>query len=944
MLDVDAAGIWSDYEDTNTPLKCVQKEVESIEIQQQQQQHIIEPNNVQVNEEKVFFSGFNTGHGQEISVSKKGKQLAQQMLQDVDQKTPREIPVAKTDKQLVQKMLHDDDQEIPIAKKSKQFTQEISQDVDQDKKVKLGVAYLPVYDNCSTTEHKLDFFIRKGKRVPLSESCKKNTKTFLQGFMDDEEKESVDFKISIPNNHKPEITEKSKRLELFDVNEKKNSDLANSKKKQNITGTEIGFTTGHGKKIPITKQSLEMAKNFLLEFENNEGTECIDKRNDLRGSSSSHNNRDQKKTCMAGSSTANKQEVLIEKNSKNFTRSMLQACDTDEEKYLLVNTATQLINCDNEKSSPIKTGEESVNAKKQHNTTGIETGLSTGSGKKIPISKQSLEKAKNCLLESKDNEGIEYVDDISNDSRDSSSSHGNLNQKKTCMSGFNTANGQEVLIEENSKKLARSMLQACDADEGQYVPGTITTRLIGCENEKSSNIKTGEESINAKKQHSTTGIEIGFSTGSGKKIPISKQSFEMAKNFLLEFKDNEGTEYFDGMRNDSRDSSSSHGNLNLKKICMSGFNTVNGQEVLIEENSKKLARSILQACDADEGQYVPGTTTTRLIDCQNEKSSSIKTGEEFNNAKNQHSTTGIEIGFSTGSGKKIPISKQSLEKAKKFLLEFKDNEGTEYADGKRNDSRDSSKSDGNVNQKKTYMSGFSTANGEEVLIEENSKKLAKSVDCENEKSSSIKTGEESNNAKNQHSTTGIEIGFSTGSGKKIPISKQSLEKAKNVLLEFKDNEDTEYVGGVKNDSRGSSSKYGNRVKSIDCESTSSITTDEESTNTKKEHNTRRIEIGFSTGSGEKIPISKQSLEKAKNFLLEFKDNEEREYIDKKLKSPNPVFGKDENVVTSIEIQTIKPFYNELNTKMIPKGIYKTQKFEKLEPFAGTHIHIYIYLL
>ncbi|TRY50104.1 BRCT repeat containing protein [Cryptosporidium tyzzeri] len=241
--------------------------------------------------------------------------------------------------------------------------------------------------------------------------------------------------------------------------------------------------------------------------------------------------------------------------------------------------------------------------------------------------------------------------------------------------------------------------------------------------------------------------------------------------------------------------------------------------------------------------------------------------------------TNLPISFSTGSGKKVSIDEESLNRAKKLVggsplggSPIGGNMSISFSTGS---GKQVSIDEESLSRAKQIVGGsplggspiggnmpisFSTASGKNVLIDEESLNRAKKL-----VGGSPLGGSPIGSS--------MPISFSTGSGKKVSITEESLNRAKQI------------VGGSP---LGGSPIGGNMSISFSTGSGKQVSIDEESLSRAKQivggspsggsPIGGNMSISFSTGSGKKVSIDEESLNKAKKLVGGFESEIENASI------------------------------------------------------------------
>ena len=267
---------------------------------------------------------------------------------------------------------------------------------------------------------------------------------------------------------------------------------------------------------------------------------------------------------------------------------------------------------------------------------------------------------------------------------------------------------------------------------------------------------------------------VGFSTASGTKFNISKDSLKKAKNIFGEDLHVERSEK-DPPKNDNTVVDNVQLMTNVSNAKFDGFSTASGTNINVPEGSLKKAKNVFgEDLKVDITDYV-----TKTPEIHNEDS---KTNESISLAVNSMKQLSNEKfnGFSTAKGTKFNISEESFKQAKnifgdEFLLKGPENDLVE------SEPFSDKSATGMKNLSNGKFSGFSSAKGTKFNISEESLKKVKNMFVEEfnpiDKENNIKESE------NLASGTTKFNGFSTATGTKFNISAESLKKARNIFDE-----------------------------------------------------------------------------------------------------------------------------------------------------------------
>lgn len=207
-------------------------------------------------------------------------------------------------------------------------------------------------------------------------------------------------------------------------------------------------------------------------------------------------------------------------------------------------------------------------------------------------------------------------------------------------------------------------------------------------------------------------FQIGFRTAAGNRVSIKAEALAAAQKLLCIRQDEPEIKSFNNTLNEKEPEIKSFNiTSNEKEPHFSGFTTAAGNRVHINPDSLAKATSIL-AASKEIGQKNSSTNDESLANY-------TTNDEEIDHAFHQeviHSIQHDFCGFSTAAGKKISVSKESIEVASK-LIDDKVPIFSVHTDDK------SERNGGNFD----FACGFSTAAGAKVSISNKSIKKALSI-------------------------------------------------------------------------------------------------------------------------------------------------------------------------------------------------------------------------
>ncbi|XP_019647132.1 PREDICTED: uncharacterized protein LOC109487565 [Branchiostoma belcheri] len=471
-------------------------------------------------------------------------------------------------------------------------------------------------------------------------------------------------------------------------------------------------------------------------------------------------------------------------------------------------------------------------------------GFKTASEKRMRISEKALQKAQQMWKEYKEPQGTPTC---------------NMNASSSGFPGFQTASGHKVAVSEEALQKAQQLWK--DTDRGET-----------------------ELEVDVKKKHCKT--FPGLQTG-GCKINVSTESLLRVKQM---WKDED--ENGDSQRDNSRK-----------------FATAEGKHVQVSEQARPKAEELCAETvksssghkESSSGFHGFQTASGKKVDVSDQALSRARemwrdTVDDYvDNVKDNDATTKDSLkctGFQTAGGKKVHVSAEALQKAK---LAWK-NEVEETCPGSSVETQDSATFDEQIIKKKdmtcspknALSAGFKTASGRTVSVSETSLQRAKQMfqDVEEANISKSVLGKEPVGSSKLPEFQG----FTTGRGQKIEVSKKSLQFAKNMWKESesgfadlaesakKSPEDSEKTtvtyrgfqtaGGQKIHVSKEALQKAKALFSEDAPLPGSNTPEKTPLADQGQSNIGTEFRGFQTAKGQKIEVSKKSLQFAKNLWKE----------------------------------------------------------------------------
>ncbi|XP_077519013.1 uncharacterized protein LOC144129019 isoform X1 [Amblyomma americanum] len=410
-------------------------------------------------------------------------------------------------------------------------------------------------------------------------------------------------------------------------------------------------------------------------------------------------------------------------------------------------------------------------------------------------------------------------------------------------SGFMTAGGKPVYIQEEGLSCARQLFSEtgpngpCEESQVNTVPPVLSTGA-GKMNDSVSLLKK------PKMQSGT--VTAGFMTAGGKPVFIKEAALSRAQQVLSEVSA-EVTQT--GLRDETVTTSFATGTGKMVNVSVnslpkpgehhspltSGFMTAGGKPVYIQEEGLSRARQLFSEASCEESMVnsVPAELTT--------DAGEMKTSLVDSQDRSKVQPGAMTSGFMTAGGKSVYIQEEALNRAHQVLskgvtappkvhlpgmaVPTSFTTGTGKVVNASVDSLAKSKE-----QHGSVASGFITAGGKTVYIQEEGLNHARQLLSE----ATVDKSEE-------FLQKVVPTSFTTGSGRPLKVSADSLKKVEALLSETGDQLSSVFVGSH-------SGEKGSSVKAANLENVDEVST------------------GFLTGSGKAVSVSKNSLANAKSML------------------------------------------------------------------------------
>ena len=254
-----------------------------------------------------------------------------------------------------------------------------------------------------------------------------------------------------------------------------------------------------------------------------------------------------------------------------------------------------------------------------------------------------------------------------------------------------------------------------------------------------------EEDSDAPPTTATPPNQFGFTTASGKSISVSSKSLKVAKEL---FKDDEAPPTITTLNRAPNLVSVTTPTVTPTNHL--GFTTASGKEVTVSGKSLSVVRELL----SEEAPPITAHTTVSRVGVCSEVTMPTKHAPPTN------------IGFTTASGKRVNVSEKSLKAVKGIFSD---------------DETPPPEAPPPVTLAPLTMNiGFTTASGKTVPISEKALEAVKGIFAENKAPPS---GTLTPPTPMDTLATPTNIGFTTASGKEVPVSREALQAVRGLLAD-----------------------------------------------------------------------------------------------------------------------------------------------------------------
>uniref|UniRef100_A0A182QG36 Tower domain-containing protein n=1 Tax=Anopheles farauti TaxID=69004 RepID=A0A182QG36_9DIPT len=357
----------------------------------------------------------------------------------------------------------------------------------------------------------------------------------------------------------------------------------------------------------------------------------------------------------------------------------------------------------------------------------------TAGGKTIVVSEKELEKAQQKFSE----EELNVTDHVSPDK--------SLNALP-CAEGFSTASGSAIFVSKQARERAQQMFEEVEAS----VEKEISSKIAQETSQKLLTVQEVESVVPFKSIPDTTHPSFtgGFTTARGSLIAVSKEALEKAEKM------------FENLEQSTEDKES---DSNFGACFSGGFNTAGGNKISVSKKAMERAQTIFAEEEAISVELDGFNTCNGIQKFVPEIAlEKVKAKSHANVKDNEHATSTVALfcgEFNTAGGRKIPVSKQALEKARTMLAEVDD----PVPDQNR---------DVTLSNRSAFTGGFSTAGtGSSIIVSKKALEWAQKVFEEEEETLVDKENVDNNVA---HSRDGA------AKNNRTPVSRKALENSHQV--------------------------------------------------------------------------------------------------------------------------------------------------------------------
>lgn len=569
-------------------------------------------------------------------------------------------------------------------------------------------------------QHKFDGFqTASGKAVSIDEESLKKAKELWDnqtaGNDDKETDPEVSFKdintsSFLRNNKLMKQTKSSSPTEKsFNVSFVPDPHAQRPHSNENVGGelkTFQGFQTASGKSVNIDEQSLLAAKELWKN--------SLDD-NSLKPLCDENVNESLKASCTNSVQNTSGFDMSIKNDNSSFRKYF----DLEKEENIHTSHVEEKM-----KEKPVQFG-----------------GFQTASGKHVTVSEKAMVEGKKLWDNSSMEDGHPSTSSLQGTRDNVLLPENEKKKEKVPFSGFQTASGKTVKVDDKSLTEARKLWSSSIVEEGETPTNTVLENLCQPDNFSQNNVKEKNETINSKEEKTLQDLEKKaknqivpqLSNSSDMKLDVSSLSSMREKELVNE--------------------------INIQSSCplafQSPFMSAAGKKIQVSEEALNHVK--LETFKTEEGK-------------ENEKPA-------FQNDETKPvsplTTDWKKFSpFQSASGKSVSVSKKSLEVARAILEDDHEKKTmhTAAATGLSNETHSKEKS----------FSPFESASGKKVSVSQKSLEMARAKledNQEPEKQTSTPKISKVDNMEGDISP------FQSANGKSVSVSKKSLEKARARLME-----------------------------------------------------------------------------------------------------------------------------------------------------------------
>ncbi|KAJ3414292.1 Breast cancer 2, early onset [Chytridiales sp. JEL 0842] len=396
----------------------------------------------------------------------------------------------------------------------------------------------------------------------------------------------------------------------------------------------------------------------------------------------------------------------------------------------------------------------------------------------------------------------------------------------------------------------------------------------------------------------------GFTTGSGRPAPLSKQALKKGRALFSELNDNEET--------------TEPSTASFSKPSFAGFTTGSGRPTPLSKEALEKSRAMFSDLNDTEesaeprtasflkpagsgfstGRGTPATLSKEALEKSRAMFSDLNDTEESAEPRTASFLKPAGSGFSTGLGTPVQLSKAALEKSRAMFSDLNDIE--ESAEPR------------TASFLKPAGSGFSTGRGTPATLSKEALEKSRAM------FSDLNDTEESAEPRTASFLKPAGSGFSTGLGTPVQLSKAALEKSRAMFSDLNDIEESaeprtasflKPAGSGFSTGRGTPATLSKEALEKSRAMFSDLNDTEESAEPRTASILKPAGSGFSTGLGRPTPLSKKAFEKGQAFFNDLPENDKSGYLKTStstfLKSTKSGFSSGLGAASPISLDALK---------------------------------------